>query len=712
MDGGPRTPFASGAFDDQRVLHYLTVEAGSLTPAPPLVEPTADLAPDQLAAVRHLSGPARIIAPAGSGKTRVLTERLRHLLFDRGYAPEQVTAVAYNKRAQEEMARRLPDCSGSVQTLNALGWEILREASPGITLLEESEVRRVFEKHCPPLDRRSNTDPLAPYLDALIITRQKLDDPAAVERKFEGIEGFARAFQSYREELIARNRADFDEQLFRACELLLVDGALRRRWQQRCRHLLVDEFQDLTPLRLLLIRILASPALDVFGVGDDDQVIYGYEGADPNFLIEFGGLFPGAASHALEVNYRCRPQIVQAAATLLSHNRNRVNKQIRAARETGDGRACLTVRSFRPDETASAISTIVRKRLDGGCAPNHIAVLSRVNAGLLTPQVALHEAGIPVNHSASDTLLQRTGVRSALTYLRLALQPDQMRTGDLDEASKRPARGLPTEIREGLRAESRWTMQGLRRLAQRHHGRGSGGLYKFIDDLRDISRAAAGGTTAEVLEAVRQAGLDKAMRKLDRHKLGDSHIDDLNALTALAALHPEPGTFEEWLKTALSQKPDRKGVMLAIVHRVKGEEWDHVIVIDVNKEVLPHRLADDIEEERRILHVAITRGRDEVLVLTDRARSSPFIPELSEPWTGQRPAKPSQPRRDRAGPKKQAEIAPAEGMALQATGGYEGRVVELHDGGVYVQTAAGGRLFVRYGEHVTVDGDVWVLRKP
>ncbi len=144
--------------------------------------------------------------------------------------------------------------------------------------------------------------------------------------------GFADGFDAYRERLAARGAVDFDEQIYGSLEALLHDGRFRRRMQAEHRHLLVDEFQDLTPAHVLLIRLLAMPEFDVFGVGDDDQTIYDHAGADPRFLVDYGEYFPGAEATALEVNYRCAVPIVDAARTLLGYNRVRVVKEIHARR--------------------------------------------------------------------------------------------------------------------------------------------------------------------------------------------------------------------------------------------------------------------------------------------------------------------------------------------------------------------------------------------
>lgn len=641
IDGGPRRPL-----DPQEIgaalVHFETVRAGWLRTAAPPRSPRADLTPEQLAAVAHPSGPARIIAPAGSGKTRVLTERLRHLVVDRGWERECVLAVAYNRRAQEEMARRCTDVAPRTQTLHALGWAIVRDAEPGTRLIGDVEAREILARHCPPLDRRANTDPLGPYLDAMQTAREALLDPLEVERRSEQIGGFARAFDGYRAELRERGLADFDEQVYRACELLLADAGLRQSWQTGCRHLLVDEFQDLTPLRLLLVRILSAPGLEVFGVGDDDQVVYGYTGADPRFLIDFGALFGGAAEYALEVNHRCPPAVVGAAATLLAHNRVRVPKTIRAGRTEGNLSA-LRVRRHPGEGGAAAVVTAVRQWIDAGAAPSSIAVLARVNAALLAPQLALGAAGIPTVAAVRGEVLQRTGVRSALALLRLGADPERMSRHDIAEIARRPLRGLGREFFARLSRRPYWSVRELRELGARLDDRDRGRLWGLIEDIGVLYRSVAAETTAEALRTVRSIGLERSMQRLDSGGMQrESHLDDLDALDALAALHPSPASFEAWLRDHLDGRGVASGVTLATVHRVKGQEWDFVCVADVRRGMLPHRLAGDPEEERRILHVAITRAREQVVVLTDAARPSPFIAELLAP--AQLPGQPSRER--------------------------------------------------------------------
>ncbi|MGH9058092.1 MAG: UvrD-helicase domain-containing protein, partial [Acidimicrobiales bacterium] len=240
VDGGPRSPFADRSVAGAVIVHRESVERGRLSVAPALRPPAADLAPDQLAAVAHGCGPARIIAPAGSGKTRVLTERLRHLCVDRGWEPDAVLAVAYNKKAQQELDERCGDFRPRTRTLNALGLGLLsrfRDRAPRV--LDERETRRLVDTLAPPRPRRANTDPLGPYLEGLSLIRLGLVDPEEVEASRDDVPGLAALFPVYRAALAEQGAVDFDEQVYAAIELLLTDGDSRAQAQHGHRHLLV-----------------------------------------------------------------------------------------------------------------------------------------------------------------------------------------------------------------------------------------------------------------------------------------------------------------------------------------------------------------------------------------------------------------------------------------------------------------------------------------
>ena len=643
-DGGPRQTLPGLA---HAVVHRDSIDAGRLTLARD-APPRAALAPDQLAAVEHPGGPARIIAPAGSGKTRVLTERLRHLLADRNHEPELLTAVAYNVKAAEELRERTSGLRPTIRTLNSLGLFICQMAGSGprngggVNVVEERECRNIIQSLVK-IPRRTNADPVAPYLEALSAIRLGLLDPEAAEARFPDASGIAVAFDAYRAKLAARGAVDFDEQIYRAIELLLTDPDIRARARAGCRTLLVDEFQDLTPAHVLLIRLLAGPAASVFGVGDDDQVIYGYAGADPGFLIDFDRWFPGAATYDLRVNYRCPPAVVRGAQTLLGYNRRRLLKDVSPAPDRAEGDGALVVQRVPVDDLTVAARDRVVAWLDHDVEPEHIAVLARVNAVLLPIQVLLASSGIPCNRAVGTELLGRTGIAAALAYLRIGLAPADIAREDVAATVRRPSRKIARNVLEMMGRRPRTSIADLRSLGDWLSGDDADRVHLYADDLELVGQAVnrPGATTAGVFDVIRRrVGLDRAMNALDNSRGSadrSAHGDDLWALEQLATLHREPGGFEAWLRAALTASPEGGPcIHLSTVHKVKGREWPNVIVFGASAELFPHRLAEDVEEERRIFHVAITRAARSVVVLGDEGAPSPFLAELA--GTAEQPA--------------------------------------------------------------------------
>ncbi len=636
IDGGPVRH--TDPIDGIPVVHAVAIEHGSLRPPGPNVS-GADLAPDQLAAVTHPGGVARIIAPAGSGKTRVLTERARLLLDTWNLPPSAVSLVAFNKRAQEEMTERTADLPRlQVRTLNAIALAIVNGMPPfapqkrNWRTIDEIDVRRIIGDLVT-FPRRRNSDPVAPWIEALSLIRLGLLSPDEVEGRYDGeVDGLVGVWPRYREALDRMGAVDFDDQIYRALEVLLGQPDARARAQRASRMLLVDEFQDLAPAHLLLIRLLAAPGGAVFGVGDDDQTIYGYNGASPSWLIDFEQFFPGAGSHPLEVNYRCPAGIVDAVDRLLRHNQRRVPKSIRAAvpGEPTDG--------WRVDADADPVGATraaVHRALEAGVGPTDIAVLSRVNAILAPVQVALVSDGVPIAGGVGLEFVERTAVKTVLSWLRLATAEGRgarFDPGDMREALRRPSRSFHPRINDWVTEQG--TPAELVRLAERlNNEKDAERVLDFASDIgRLASLARSGASTAELLDLlINDIGLARAVTTLDAHRRGmnrSAQGDDLTALQHLAGLHDRPDSFGTWLRNQLAVKRSAEGVTLATVHRVKGQEWPHVVVHLADVDQYPHRLAEDTEEERRLFHVAMTRASRQATIVTG-AYPSPFVAELT-----------------------------------------------------------------------------------
>jgi DNA helicase-2/ATP-dependent DNA helicase PcrA len=315
---------------------------------------------------------------------------------------------------------------------------------------------------------------------------------------------------------------------------------------------------------------------------------------------------------------------------LLSYNRQRVPKEIDSPSgmpEPPVGQGLVVLRAG--DDPLGATCEQVAL-LTGQHPASQVAVLCRVNASLAPVQVALVHRGVPVRPAVDVSYLQRGGVQAALAWLRLAVAQDGGLAGrDLMLAARRPSRSMSPRLVSWI--GERNDLNGLLRMVDRMQDRDRGKLEEYISDVQAVRRAAAGGDTVDVLRLVRDSiGLDKAMlllegsrRRLDR----SAQTDDLDALVALAGLHPDPGGFESWLAQSLSDPGTPDGVVLSTVHRVKGQEWPFVVLHDVSEGLLPHRLASDVEEERRVFHVGLTRAINTSWVVAG-SRPSRFVDEL------------------------------------------------------------------------------------
>jgi DNA helicase II / ATP-dependent DNA helicase PcrA len=738
IDGGP--PHPPQLPDGSIVMHRWNAEVGHSRPVRH-DGVSADLASDQLIAVSHRAGPARVIAPAGSGKTRVLTERLRHLVVDTGAAPETVTALAFNVKAADEMKGRTGQwfAAGSphIRTINSLAYDICNEfgGAGRLRVLNEMDARRLIEATFE-IRRRSNTDVLAPYLEALSAIRLQLMDPGMAEGSFPDAAGIGSGFDRYRSSLAQAGALDFDEQIYRAIEILVTEPDARETVRTRCRHLLVDEFQDLNPAHLLLLRLLSAPGFDCFGVGDDDQVLYGYSGATPKFLIDFADYFPGATPYALETNYRCPSDVVDGASSLLSYCSERIEKVIKSARaRTGpaghdaspdDG---LVILRDPQDQMAATAVRIIGGWLAAGHDPTDMAVLARVNSALLPVLVGLSESGIACESSLTPRVLDRTGIRVALAYLRIGNDPEHIRIDDVRETIRRPSRRIAPNVIEMLTSSGHSSLSDVRRLAGRLTGGDVDKLRQYASDLEVVVRSCAASSIAG-LRAIRlEVGLGDAVDVLDASRDEadrSTHVDDLIALESVASLHADAATFEAWLRSVLQPRAAaRPGVLLSTIHKIKGREWDRVIVFGVNQRLLPHRLGHDLDAERRVLHVGMTRARVQTVLLADASAPSEFLDEvrgtrprhggLASPGhassergqTAQPPRSSHHRRREARRPIESTQLGARTGLHI-SRGGTQGEIVEVNESGVVVQV---GNLRERvfFGAEVTVDGKLVTL---
>jgi DNA helicase-2/ATP-dependent DNA helicase PcrA len=329
----------------------------------------------------------------------------------------------------------------------------------------------------------------------------------------------------------------------------------------------------------------------------------------------------------------------------------------------------------------------------------------------LPVHVAFVEAGIPFRSALGREALERTVMAAALAWMRIGLGPDAIAATDLMKVVRRPARGLTRLTSQLIGRRRKLSLDDLYRMGTGLDGKQATKWDAFCDDVARVAEVASAGDSIAILDVInREIGLSSAAAALDsgrRRADRSAQSDDLVALRRVAVMHQELDGFESWLRAALDNTNDVGGVEVSTVHRVKGMEWDRVVVFGAERGLFPHDLAEDVEEERRVFHVAITRGRKEVVVLVDKARPSPFVKELSgeAPQPQDRPA--TKPAAGARG------IAAAIGDRVRISGGYSGVVEEFEEDGVLVAIDTGASsMLVAWGETVTTPGGSGPLARP
>jgi DNA helicase-2/ATP-dependent DNA helicase PcrA len=630
----------------------------------------------QLAAVEHGDGPALVIAGAGSGKTRVLTGRVARLL-ERGIPPHAILAFTFTNRAAREMRGRIeatvgPAAAGLwIGTFHATALRILRREAgtlglpQGFTIYDRDDQEGILRDLIKDAALPDTVYRLGTVLGRISDAKNALVTPAEAERvaQHEFDRQVAKLYGRYQAALRRAGALDFDDLIAESVRLWLDHPETGERWSRRFRHVLVDEYQDTNHAQFRLVQSLAAIHGNVFVVGDDDQSIYGWRGADLANVLEFERAFPGAVTLRLEQNYRSTKNILNAANAVIEHNVARKGKTLWSEREAG---APVTF-ALTADETAEArrVRHWLQRQQARGRRLADCAVLYRTNAQSRALETELRQHGIPYEIVGGLSFFQRREVKDVLSYLRLAVNP-------LDQASffrvwNTPRRGLGPMVEAQVRA--RLVPPGADPV---------GALRSLVAEggLKGAARAGAASFVALVDEL--RAHLDEPVERvfglllersgyldhLDASSAEDledrrQNVEELGAAAAafsaaragLASGESEEDTSDllAWLsECSLLTDADRAGegdrVLLLTVHNAKGLEFDAVAVAGLEEGLLPHATSlettAELEEERRLFYVALTRARDEVLLTAaayrrrfDGARGaavSRFVGEIPE----------------------------------------------------------------------------------
>jgi len=601
----------------------------------------ADLNPEQRAAVRHLDGPLLVLAGAGSGKTRVITRKIAWMIQDCTIEARHIAAITFTNKAAREMKERIGKLLGNgegrgltVSTFHSLGLSILRQEAnhigykPRFSILDATDAQAILSE----ILKAPAKDSLRQAVTVISNWKNALLDPEAAlaAASDEAERQIAAAYRDYQATLRAYQAMDFDDLILLPVTLFRQHPEVLTRWQSRLRYLLVDEYQDTNGAQYALLRLLAGPMGRFTAVGDDDQAIYAWRGADIANLRRLGEDYPNLQTIALTRNYRSSQRILEAANRLITHNPRLHEKRLWSELGLGEPIEVVACRDERAEAEGIALR-ISAHRFERQTRWTDYAVLYRGNYQGRLFEEALRSAGIPYVLSGGQSFFDRTEIKDVLAYLRLIANPDD--DPAFIRAATTPRRGIGAGTLERL---GTWAAERQISLFEaafetgfeaQINARQLEPLREFVDYINRLGERAlvdpAGPLLNELLNHIEyeawllENGDERAARQRWGNvcefrdwigKKGEADDKTLIELTQTIALMNLLEGREE---------AEPNAIRLSTLHAAKGLEFPHVFLAGVEEETLPHRecLDDErLEEERRLMYVGITRAQKSLTI--------------------------------------------------------------------------------------------------
>jgi DNA helicase-2/ATP-dependent DNA helicase PcrA len=598
-----------------------------------------DLTEAQRRAVLHENGPMLVLAGPGSGKTRVITRRIAHLI-SLGHPPRRILALTFTNKAAEEMRNRLrtmdvPD-GALLCTFHALCLRLLREFAgraglpPSFSIWDQADQRNTVKALCGEfgLDpRRVYPGAVARWISAVKnagVSPSEIASPFDREAKVDTAELF---FAAYQKRLAASAALDFDDLLVRTARLLSDDAELRGRLNRRWSHVLVDEYQDTNNSQYRIARELVRDHGNLFVTGDPDQSIYAWRGADIRNILAFEHDFPDAIVVRLEENFRSSPQVLELADAVIKENVRRKEKRLIARKPAGPPPE-LARYADEHDEARGTAEWLRARREEDGIDYGRMAVFYRTNAMSRVLEEALVRAGLPYRIVKGLEFFDRKEVKDVLVYLRLTVNPAD--EPSLVRIINRPARGIGNATVERLIRRARksdrtvWDIVREAGLVPDLSAGVVARLKRFVEMI-DGFRPLLDRPVGELVRAVYDRSGLKAAHEAEKDTEAVENVEELiHSAVDFDAERTEPGGLDEYLqKIALVSDADAYdaesgAVSLMTLHSAKGLEFPAVAIVGVEDGIIPHALslADgrDAEEERRLLFVGITRAERRLIL--------------------------------------------------------------------------------------------------
>jgi len=593
------------------------------------------LNPEQKEAVLHEKGPLLVLAGAGSGKTRVITHRLARLV-EKGVDPRSILAVTFTNKAAGEMRDRAQKLLGGpvasfIGTFHAWSLRLLRryaaaakvpqrfsiaDSADQLALIKEAMAElQISDQVLPPGAARSR---ISQAKNALV-SAERFEE---TQTDFAG-ERIGKIYRLYEKKLAASGALDFDDLIGRSVRLLRERPDILASERRRIRHLLIDEYQDTNAAQDALVKLLGEGADSLCAVGDEDQAIYRWRGAEVEHILRFDQDFPGARIVPLETNYRSTDGILRAASGVVANNRRRREKRLRGVRGQGS-----RVRLAPFEEDRQETEAVVRAIAGAGRRPGDIAVLYRTNAQSRPFEEELLRQRVPYIVVGGMKFYERAEVKDAIAYLRLAVRPED------DLAFRRvvnvPARGIGAATLDHIAAAARerglswWEVSADPPSGLSDRARVALSRFRaLVEDLREKAQTYSPASLIEYLfEATGYAALYATSEDREDVARRENLQELVSSAREFERRNAEGATIEEYLDTvSLATDADVIGsgegaVTLSTLHAAKGLEFPVVFLVGLEEGYLPHgesrEDAEELEEERRLLYVGMTRAQDEL----------------------------------------------------------------------------------------------------
>ncbi|HGF7510453.1 DNA helicase Rep [Vibrio cholerae] len=615
------------------------------------------LNPRQDEAVKYVSGPCLVLAGAGSGKTRVITNKIAYLVQQCGYKARNIAAVTFTNKAAREMKERVAQTLGKgesrglmVSTFHTLGLNIIRREfkalglKAGFSLFDDQDqlalLKELTEKQ---LD--GDKDLLRLLLSTISNWKNDMLTPpqAKAMAKGEQQQLFAHCFELYQKQMQSYNALDFDDLILLPVLLLRSNEEVRQRWQNRIRYLLVDEYQDTNTSQYELVKLLVGERGRLTVVGDDDQSIYSWRGAKPQNLVLLGEDFPNLKLIKLEQNYRSTSRILRAANILIANNPHVYQKALFS--ELAEGEKLKVILANNEDHEAERVTAeIIAHKFLNRTEYRDYAILYRGNHQSRLIEKSLTQNRVPYKLSGGTSFFARAEIKDIMAYLRVLVNPDDdnafLRIVNTPKREIGPATLEKLGSYANMRGKSLFTASFELGLEQHLSGRGLDNLRRFTEWLVAIADNAERGNTVEAVRSlVRDIRYEDWLYETSASpkaaEMRMKNVSDLYSWIVADLEGDNPDQQEKTLKEVVQrltlrdmmergeENDDSDAVQLMTLHASKGLEFPYVYLIGAEEGILPHQTSIDeeyVEEERRLMYVGITRAQRELTFMVCKER--------------------------------------------------------------------------------------------